>query len=425
MLNKTLVSRGSWTLIDQGCVSLGAFLLNVQLARNLPSTEYGTFAVLLSCFLALQMLNSSLIYHPIAVQLVVSSKAAAARLIFTAATFNVVSSALLASVIGLGTWALGRGELACRPWRAFFAWQMQEGMRRALLANNRHQTSAIGDSINYLGQAAAAALLIHAGVLTLPAMLYCMAAVSTVAAIVQTSRLRFKVMGLRRMRYSVAANWRAGNWVLVYNVISLARMQGMTWLVAILFGAVEVGHFQAALNVANLANPVILGLCNVIPQAAAESRRRGLAASWGAARSFGLLGMPLTFGYYAIALIAPEVLLSAFYGSQSPYAALTTLARLLILAQMMNYWAEIMASFLNSAAAARMASWSNLMASAVSLVLAGVFIPLFGAVGAALVMVIANSVRLSISARNVVHMTGERITEGIVASTLLKRISAT
>jgi O-antigen/teichoic acid export membrane protein len=213
--------------------------------------------------------------------------------------------------------------------------------------------------------------------------------------------------------------------VLVYNVISLARLQGMTWLVAILFGAVEVGHFQAALNVANLANPVILGLCNVIPQAAAESRRRGLAASWSAARSFGLLGMPLTFGYYAIALIAPEFLLSVFYGSQSPYAALTTLARLLILAQMMNYWAEIMASFLNSAAAARMASWSNLVASAVSLALAAVFIPLLGAVGAALVMIIANSVRLGISARNVAHMTGERITEGIVASTLLKRISVT
>jgi O-antigen/teichoic acid export membrane protein len=425
MLNKTLVSRGSWTLIDQGCVSLGAFLLNVQLARNLPSAEYGSFAVLLSCFLALQMLNSSLIHHPIAVMLVVSSKAAAERLIFTAATFNVVSSALLASLIGLGTWALGRDELVLPAMASFFAWQMQEGMRRALLAHNRHQISAIGDSINYLGQAAAAALLIHAGVLTLPAMLYCMAAVSTVSAIVQASRLRFKVVGLRRMRYSITANWRAGNWVLVYNIISLARMQGMTWLVAILFGPVEVGHFQAALNVANLANPVILGLCNVIPQAAAESRRRGLAASWGAARSFGLLGMPLTFGYYAIALIAPEFLLSAFYGSQSPYAALTTLARLLILAQMMNYWAEIMASFLNSAAAARVASWSNLVASGVSLALAAVFIPLLGAVGAALVMVIANSVRLGVSARNVAHMTGERITEGIVASTLLKRISVT
>jgi O-antigen/teichoic acid export membrane protein len=425
MLNRTLVSRGSWTLIDQGFVSLGAFLLNVQLARNLPSAEYGSFAVLLSCFLALQMINSSLIHHPIAVMLVVSSKAAAARLIFTAATFNVVSSALLASLIGLGTWALGRGELVLPAMASFFAWQMQEGMRRALLAHNRHQISAIGDSINYLGQAAAAALLIHAGVLTLPAILYCMAAVSTVAAIVQATRLRFKVMGLQRMRYSMVANWRAGNWVLAFNVISLGRMQGITWLIAFLFGPVEVGYFQAALNVANLANPVILGLCNVIPQAAAESRRKGLMASWSAARSFGLLGMPLTFGYYVVALIAPGFLLSAFYGSASPYVALITLARLLILAQMLNYWADIMASFLNSAGAARVASRSNLMASVVSVALAAVLVAPLGAVGAALVMVAANSVRLLISARNVAQMTGARITEGILTNTLLKRITVT
>jgi O-antigen/teichoic acid export membrane protein len=92
---------------------------------------------------------------------------------------------------------------------------------------------------------------------------------------------------------------------------------------------------------------------------------------------------------------------------------------------MLNYWADIMASFLNSAGAARVASRSNLMASVVSVALAAVLVAPLGAVGAALVMVAANSVRLLISARNVAQMTGARITEGILTNTLLKRITVT
>ena len=43
--------RSSWTILDQGVVSLGAFLLNIVLARHLPPAEYGMFALIIGSLL--------------------------------------------------------------------------------------------------------------------------------------------------------------------------------------------------------------------------------------------------------------------------------------------------------------------------------------------------------------------------------------
>ena len=44
---KLLIERASWTLVDQGVVSAGNFLLNVLLARTLSEEDYGEFALFL------------------------------------------------------------------------------------------------------------------------------------------------------------------------------------------------------------------------------------------------------------------------------------------------------------------------------------------------------------------------------------------
>src|SRR5258706_12392379 len=43
-----------WTLVDQGAISLGTFLLNIQLGRQLPAPEYGTFALLWRVYFIVQ-----------------------------------------------------------------------------------------------------------------------------------------------------------------------------------------------------------------------------------------------------------------------------------------------------------------------------------------------------------------------------------
>src|SRR5262249_7659749 len=44
---KLLIERASWTLVDQGVVSAGNFLLNVLLARTLSEADYGKFVLFL------------------------------------------------------------------------------------------------------------------------------------------------------------------------------------------------------------------------------------------------------------------------------------------------------------------------------------------------------------------------------------------
>jgi hypothetical protein len=47
MSTRLLIERASWTLVDQGVVSSGNFLLNVLLARTLSEDDYGEFALFL------------------------------------------------------------------------------------------------------------------------------------------------------------------------------------------------------------------------------------------------------------------------------------------------------------------------------------------------------------------------------------------
>ena len=81
MLARLHVSRASWTLANQGVVSLGTFLVNVQLARQLPTEDYGAFALLLGAFLALQLFNSSLLLYPMSIRLPVMQGASREQLL--------------------------------------------------------------------------------------------------------------------------------------------------------------------------------------------------------------------------------------------------------------------------------------------------------------------------------------------------------
>ena len=58
---KLTIHRASWTLIDQGVVSFGNFLLNVLLARTLVEEEYGEFALFLGAIFILR--NDRLLVH--------------------------------------------------------------------------------------------------------------------------------------------------------------------------------------------------------------------------------------------------------------------------------------------------------------------------------------------------------------------------
>ena len=100
---KLTIHRASWTLIDQGVVSFGNFLLNVLLARTLSEEDYGEFALFLGAIFILRTIDYSLISYPLSVRLCVASDEERARLLGNTILLTAALSLVLVVVMALGT----------------------------------------------------------------------------------------------------------------------------------------------------------------------------------------------------------------------------------------------------------------------------------------------------------------------------------
>ena len=399
--------NASWTLLDQGVVSLGSFIVNIFIARELSPMEYGTFALLWGGLLGLQQINAAFVFYPMSVRLVVAKGEQHKRLLNISAVLVALACIAQCIVLSLTLLAFGRGDLLPSAVAWFVLWQMQETMRRGLFAGFRHKAAIVGDTISYIGQVAIIGFFLLRGPVSLTTILYCMAATSGVAALVQAYQLGLSLHRPHDFRQTVSDFWIVGRWALVSNLVSQLRHQIILWLLAALSGAVIAASFQAAQNVANLVNPIIFGLCNVIPQSAAHVQARGNAYAWRSARIYALLGLPPTFAYYAFALIAPEFILHVFYGAASPYTELSLAVRILMIAAIAGYGADMISSFLHGVNAAGLALVINAIGTGIAILLVLPLVAEFGLNGAFLALAIANTIRSAASLWTIKRMIAE------------------
>lgn len=61
------MSKSTWAFIDQGVFAFSNFLLNVYLARSLPSNDYGAFALAYTVFLFVAVVHTSFFTEPLLV----------------------------------------------------------------------------------------------------------------------------------------------------------------------------------------------------------------------------------------------------------------------------------------------------------------------------------------------------------------------
>ena len=401
------LSRISWSLVDQGLVSGGTFLLNVILARGLSAGDYGVFALLFGGMLTLQLLNTTLIIHPLSVRLVTTNPEDQPRLLTASLILTSVMSLGLGAVLALIVALLGWRELVLPSLACFLLWQVQEGMRRGLLAIFRFQAAALGDAVSYIGQILVVAGLASMDSLTLDDAFYGMAVTSGLAAAGQALQLRLRYRGPLRLRATIADYWSiGGGWALGNGLLLHGRAQILLWGLAITSGAAAVAAFQAVLNVVNLANPIMLSLCNIIPPTASEARSKGLAAAWRAARTYALIAAPPILAYAIIVMAVPETMLWLLYGSNSSYLGLSTVLRLLVLATLLGYAADVVAAFLHGVSAVRLAFLIAAMGAVATAVIAVPLIGLLGVVGLCLTQLGANLARLVTSRIALVRLIG-------------------
>ena len=394
MGTRLLIQRASWTLIDQGVVSLGNFLLNVLLARTLVQEDYGKFALFLGAIFILRNIDYSLISYPLSVRLCAASEDERAGLLGNTIMLAVVLALVLVVIVAVGTTMLEADGIALPACLCYLCWQAQETSRRFLLADFRHRAAVAGDGIAFVGQAVLVALLAWVQTVTLPGALYVMSVTFGIGAVVHASNLRCAWPNLVEAGSLAREYFSIGKWSLISYWLVLARFQLLPWMLAAVAGTAATASLQAALNISNVMNPIIIGMGNAIPQAAAHAYRTGGAI--GAVRAasgyvlFGLSPMLLITG---AALLMPELLLRTAYGSSSPYIAVAMGLQLLLLASVLDYVAEMINKTLLGVEAGRLASLVNLLAVGAAAALALTLIGPLGVFGACLALLIANLVR--------------------------------
>lgn len=388
--------RLAWPLVDQGIASVGTFGLTILLARALPPAEYGTFALLLGGLMILHMVTSSLVFYPLSVRAGAAGPDGSAGLM--RASLDLLGLLFLpaGAMLALAALLAGRADLILPALAYFLLWQIQEAFRRYLFAELRFAAAIPGDAVSYLGQVALVLWLGWSGHLTLASALCGMALTAGLGALLHAGRAR---LGRRsgpapRLPAILGDFWRLGGWSLANNMLGTLRGQVLFWLLAALSGAALTAQLQASQNLVNLMNPLVIGLCNIIPQTAARAHPRGKAEAWRAARPFALSGAPVALVFFCVLFAAPEPVLRLVYGAASPYLGLAAPVRLLALAAVAAYGTDMVCSYFHGVEAARHALVVNALGTAAVFLAAAPLTLRFGLDGACAALVLASLVRL-------------------------------
>lgn len=393
-MSELRIGRGFWALADQCVVSLGTFLTNIVLARSLPQGEYGAYCILFGVLLLLNGVHFSVVTYPLSVKGAVIDSAGLRR--HTGGSLILTIVLAVPSSLGLlaATFLLGRASLLWWGFVALVLWQVQETLRRGLMARLSHGQAVWGDTFSYLGQAGCLWAISRTGLLTLELTFGVIALTSGLAAAVQASQIGVKFIALAEIRDLGRESWHLGRWVLLANGLNILSIQSLFWALAIFHGPKESASLQAVANPLGATHPILFGLANlIVPAAARANRAGGRIAAWRCTRDYGLLGGALMLPYFVTLLLWPRAALELFYGAGSPYVTLESALRLFVLAYLVTYAAQVLGSFLNGLRRTKAAFLTQLSGGVTGLILGLPLIVYFGVGGACAGFLAANITR--------------------------------
>jgi O-antigen/teichoic acid export membrane protein len=327
-LRSALTSRSIWTIADQAMVSAGNFASGVIIAHHLPKDRFGAYALLLETMLFLNSLQSAVVTYPMSVRGATHDVATLRRIVTASLWITLGLLPLLGAAMSLGVYfgaaagseSRGLVALVASAAGAMLLWQMQETVRRALMAELRFMACLPGDAISYLGQAALLLALAWSGRLTLSLAFVTIGVTSAFGTVVQAVQI-----GLVRMRLSEIVEiardlWKLGSWTLLANLAGLVASVGYTWTLRVFRGLDETAGYAAIIIPTKLANPLLIAMGNLlVPGVAKVARRYGRRATIRVAARYGLRGAAIIFLYYGLLSAFPTLALRLIFGKNSPY----------------------------------------------------------------------------------------------------------
>ncbi len=337
-VRRCLASASAFVVADQFVVSLGNFGTNLLLIRTLEPSVFGVYAVLWSVMLLLNMLQSSLIVHPMLVMAASAGELGARKLAGAALSATLAAAPIAAGVLFTAASGLHHADAGGWIILASLSWQVQEVLRRSLISRRQYRRCIPGDSISYLGQAIVLLLLSRFENLSLVIVFASMAGTSILAAALQAYQARPVPSRVRDLVSDFREFWKIGQWIANLNVVASVTTTALPWALAFFRGSVAVAGYQALLYCVGIVQPLAFSLGSVV---AVETAR--WSASGMVPESARKILRPVAAGglgilcYSAILLLFPGTILRLLSGSGSAYLQLTQELRLFALAGLLLY----------------------------------------------------------------------------------------
>jgi O-antigen/teichoic acid export membrane protein len=396
----TLDFRVLWAIADQGVVSLGNFLTTIILARAVTPAAYGIWSVIFGLILFLNVLPASLVNYPMSVRLASHDDSEASRLLSAGLALTALLTLPQVLILFTASFLIANSTLALTASIALMLWQLQETMRRALMAQLAFRTAVYTDAISYLGQAALCWLLARNGNLSPQAGFGVIGITCGLAGIVQLWLIRIPLNLRIDIRHYANTFWATSRWILGSNLIATFSLQAVPWTLFFLRGPAEAAGYQAITNLVGVSHPIMLSLGSFLVPAVARTRvKQGMPAArriaFGQAVQAGLLLLP----YLLALLLFPRPLLGLFYGTGSAYLQLGGPLRLLAITYVLTYCGLAMKFFLNALETRNRAQFLIELCGAIFL--GAMLIPLtqrFGVMGAIVATALSLVARLASNA---------------------------
>lgn len=343
--------HGFWAMADQGVASIGnfgiMFLLGREFVQRGALQQYGDFGMLFELMWCLNSIQGALIIYPLTIKGAMADRAGLTRLAGAAALLTLFCAPVIgAAALGMA-WVIN--SLSVGLWAALAAilWQLQETVRRALMAELRFRAAIVGDSIRYIGHVVAMAIISHWYHLSLEITFQTMAVASAVALIVQGLQVGIRFPVLSSVMDFGRESWKLGRWVLAGNASSLVTTLLYTANFRFWWGGAVVGIAFALNNLLRLTNPLMFSVVSLITPHAA--RARAVEGMWAAKRQFlkfSAMGALLLVPYLGFLILFPSW--SIRLALDSSYEKYWWILVISAISQGLIYIAQVSGVFLNA-----------------------------------------------------------------------------
>jgi O-antigen/teichoic acid export membrane protein len=266
-LRQTIVS-----LADQAVASAANFVTGVIIARACSKEQLGLYMLGFSLILLMTDFQTSLITTPYMVYAPRLKGSAHAlytgstlihQLAFCLLTMFAVACGAFAVTKGMGPRGLGPVLWALALVIALI--MLREHARRVSFARLRLKTALLFDTSIAVGQISGLLVLARIGMLSASRAYWVIGAVCGIAVLGWLwSDRGFYDPRMSESLADLKKNWILGKWVFASGLVWAASMNLYPWWLAFFHGAASTGVWAACLGVVSVANPVILGIQNLL-----------------------------------------------------------------------------------------------------------------------------------------------------------------